>query len=203
MKAAIVVFPGTNCEKDTFEACRYFGLETEYIWHNETNLKKYDFIFLPGGFSYGDYIHSGRLAKFSPVMQGIKEFICHKRGIVIGICNGFQILCESKILPGALTINISNRFICDDIPIYMGEKEITLPVAHKEGRYIFDKSTQISNLIFLKYKKNINGSMLDIAGLYDRQKRVIAMMPHPERAIFKETGSKDGCEIFNFIIKEL
>ncbi len=203
MKAGIVVFPGTNCGRDTYEACRFLGWNAEYIWHNKSTLKDYDVIFLPGGFSYGDYIRAGCLAKFSPVMTAIREFIYSEKGMVAGICNGFQILCESGLLEGALTYNLNNKFICDDIELYFEGEEICLPVAHKEGRYIKPKDTVINDLIFLKYKRNPNGSDDDIAGLYDKKRKILALMPHPERAVFKETGNTDGIKIFNFIQKEL
>ena len=203
MKAGIIVFPGTNCDRDTFEACSFFGWECRYIWHNETDLNNLDAIFLPGGFSYGDYICSGRLAKFSPVIQEVKNFIKRKQGIVIGICNGFQILCETKLLPGVLTTNINNKFICDNTFLTFQNIEITLPIAHKEGRYIAPEGKNLCNMMFLQYKNNPNGSDYDIAGLYDRENKILAMMPHPERAVFKETGLTDGRKIFEFIQKEL
>ncbi|MCD7878612.1 MAG: phosphoribosylformylglycinamidine synthase subunit PurQ [Candidatus Gastranaerophilales bacterium] len=201
MKSAVVVFPGTNCDRDTYEACRFFGWKCDYIRHDETNLQGYNVIFLPGGFSYGDYIRSGRLAKFSPVVAALKDYIKNKCGMTIGICNGFQILCESKLIDGVLTDNINNKFICSEENLIYQNTELTLPIAHKEGRYIapdnFDK-----NLIFLKYKNNPNGSDMNIAGLYDKKNKILAMMPHPERAVFKETGNTDGRVIFEFIHKE-
>ena len=214
MKAAVIVFPGTNCDRDTKMACEAFGWETEYVWHFESldgginPLYKYDVVFLPGGFSYGDYIRSGRLAKFSPVMQAIKDFVKNKRGFVVCICNGFQILCESGLLPGVLADNWNTRFICRNEKLILeGEKEITLPIAHGEGRYLASddiiKTLKEKNMIFLKYKNNPNGSVEDIAGIYDRENRVIGMMPHPERAFFDETGCMDGREVFKIIQKTM
>ena len=217
MKAGVVVFPGTNCDRDTLMACKEFGWDAEYVWHFETDLSKYDVIFLPGGFSYGDYIRSGRLAKFSPVMQSIKEFIDKKQGFVIGICNGFQILCECGILPGVLTDNWGTRFICKTQDLQLKTKSgwkihkqeelksIKLPIAHGEGRYVAEPETikklKQEDMIFLTYNNNPNGSAEDIAGLYDKDRKIIGMMPHPERAFFKETGNIDGREIFKIIEK--
>ncbi len=206
IKVGIVVFPGTNCDRDTFMACEEFGWDAEYIWHFSTNLDGYNVIFLPGGFSYGDYIRSGRLAKFSPVMQTVKEFVDKKQGFVVGICNGFQILCETGLLPGVLTDNWNTRFICNMQKLKLSDsQEIELPIAHGEGRYIAEAETiqklKNKNMIFLTYQNNPNGSTEDIAGLYDRERKIIGMMPHPERAFFNETGNVDGKKIFE-IIKE-
>jgi|AGTN01.2.fsa_nt_gi phosphoribosylformylglycinamidine synthase I len=211
MKAGIVVFPGTNCDRDTLLACQEFGWEAEYIWHFETNLNGYDIIFLPGGFSYGDYIRSGRLAKFSPVMQAVKKFVDKKQGFLIGICNGFQILCETGFLPGVLTDNWNTRFICKTQELKLNDgkndKWIKLPIAHGEGRYLaeVDVIERLKNedMIFLTYKNNPNGSMENIAGLYDKKRKIIGMMPHPERAFFNETGNVDGKKIFKIIEKGL
>jgi len=203
-KAGIVVFPGTNCDRDTLMACEEFGWDAEYIWHFESNLEGYDVIFLPGGFSYGDYIRSGRLAKFSPVMQAVKEFVDKKQGFVVGICNGFQILCETGLLPGVLTDNWNTRFICNNQELKLDNgKKITLPIAHGEGRYLAEPETmeelKENDMIFLTYENNPNGSMEDIAGLYDKKRRIIGMMPHPERAFFNETRNVDGKEIFKIV----
>lgn len=205
MKAGVVVFPGTNCDRDTMMACKEFGWDADYIWHFETDLSGYDVIFLPGGFSYGDYIRSGRLAKFSPVMQAVKEFIDNKQGFVIGICNGFQILCETGLLPGVLTDNWGTRFICKKVDLNLGDKKITLPIAHGEGRYLAEddviEKLKQEDMIFLTYADNPNGSLEDIAGLYDKRRNIIGMMPHPERAFFDETGNVDGKEIFRIVEK--
>jgi len=211
MRAAVIVFPGTNCDRDTKMACEAYGWETEFVWHFENALDEYDIVFLPGGFSYGDYIRSGRLAKFSPVMEAIKQYVDSERGFVVGICNGFQILCETGLLPGILTDNWNTRFICKNAPLNLydtdDEKKIVLPIAHGEGRYVAEedviKKLKEENMIFLTYTCNPNGSMEDIAGLYDRKKRVMGMMPHPERAFFEETGSTDGREIFKIVEEAL
>ena len=203
MKAGVVVFPGTNCDRDTKGACELFGWETEYVWHDETSLDKYDVIFLPGGFSYGDYVRAGRLARFSPVVQSLNKYAENQRGFIVGICNGFQILCEAGLLPGILSNNWNTRFICDvtrlkvDLPDF--PENISLPIAHGEGRYIAPENVEIKDKMFLQYASNPNGSMMDIAGLYDRQKRIIGMMPHPERAVFEETGNTDGKYFFKMI----
>ena len=197
MKAAVIVFPGTNCDRDTKMACEGSGWETDYVWHSERSLDEYDAVMLPGGFSYGDYIRSGRLAKFSPVMDAVKRYVKEGRGIVMGICNGFQILCESGLLPGVLTDNMNARFICKNVSLDMNGSDITLPIAHGEGRYVCGNVPD--DMIFLTYNDNPNGSVRDIAGLYDRDNRVIGMMPHPERAFFRETGNTDGRRIFEMV----
>lgn len=211
MKAGIIVFPGTNCDRDTKRACEYFGWETEYIWHDSNEIMQYDVIFLPGGFSYGDYLRAGCLAKFSPAVQALQEYINQKRGFVIGICNGFQILCEAKLLPGALFVNTSTRFICKETLLNVNHSglpsQITLPVAHGEGCYVASKEVlddlKLNNSILFKYSEDVNGSIEHIAGVYDRKKKVIGMMPHPERAIFDETGNSDGRYFFNMIEAEI
>lgn len=205
MKAGIIVFPGTNCDRDTKMACEFFGWDTEYIWHDETSLDNFDVIFLPGGFSYGDYVRAGGLAKFSPAVLALTEYVKSKRGFVVGICNGFQILCETGLLPGALSVNWSTRFICDVIELESSKNDfpqnIKLPIAHGEGRYVIpaEYTENVNDIIFLKYTDNPNGSMENIAGLYDRENRIIGMMPHPERAIFEETGNTDGRFVFKMI----
>jgi phosphoribosylformylglycinamidine synthase len=211
MKAGIIVFPGTNCDIDTKRACESRGWETEYIWHNDTSHEKYDVIFLPGGFSYGDYIRAGRLAKFSPAVTALKSYVEEKKGFVVGICNGFQILCEVGLLPGVLSVNWNTRFICKEVSLNVNHSgfpdAITLPIAHGEGRYIASEETIIdlkkNDMILMKYNANPNGSMNDIAGLYDKKNRIIGMMPHPERAVFNETGNNDGTYFFNMLESEL
>ncbi|HSA05844.1 MAG TPA: phosphoribosylformylglycinamidine synthase subunit PurQ [Candidatus Gastranaerophilales bacterium] len=211
MKAGIIVFPGTNCDIDTEKACKYFGWETEFIWHDDTELNKYDIIFLPGGFSYGDYIRAGRLAKFSPAVMSLKDYVKTKRGFLVGICNGFQILCETKLLPGILSTNTNTKFICEEVELEVNHdgfpKSVKFAIAHGEGRYIADEQTlqgiQAKNMIFLRYKNNPNGSVLDIAGLYDKENRIIGMMPHPERGVFSETGNIDGKYFFEMLNKAL
>lgn len=211
MRAGIIVFPGTNCDIDTKRACKLAGWETKFIWHDETDLNGFDVIFLPGGFSYGDYIRAGRLAKFSPAVMALNDYVASGLGMVVGICNGFQILCETKLLPGILSVNQGTKFICDVVPLEVSlpdcPSEASLPIAHAEGCYVATEETLNSlkekNMIFLKYKENPNGSVNNIAGLYDRDRKVIGLMPHPERSVFEETGSTDGRFFFSFIESEL
>ena len=207
MKAGIIVFPGTNCDRDTKRACEFFGWKADYIWHDETSLDDYDVIFVPGGFSYGDYVRAGGLAKFSPAVLALKDYVKKKRGFVIGICNGFQILCEAGLLPGALSVNWNTRFICDIVGLQVDNSKfpqaINLPIAHGEGRYVATAVEDLDNFAFLKYADNPNGSMHNIAGLYDKKNRMIGMMPHPERAVFEETGGTDGRYFFKMIEEEL
>jgi len=184
--------------------------DVETLWHEEENLSSFNLVILPGGFSYGDYLSAGRLAKFSPVIKALRSYIENKSGFTLGICNGFQILCEAGFLPGALSSNDNLKFISDYTSLSFKKSEktinITLPIAHKEGCFFADKKDiekiNNENMIFLTYNINPNGSMLDIAGLYDRKNRIMGMMPHPERAAFKELGSTDGLEIFKFIEEE-
>jgi phosphoribosylformylglycinamidine synthase len=208
MRAAVVVFPGTNCDRDTKAACGEFGWDADYVWHSAQSLSGYDVVFLPGGFSYGDYVGAGRLAKFSPVVDAVKEYVKSGRGVVVGVCNGFQILCEAGLLPGALLHNSGMRFVCKDSRLKInGGAAITLPIAHGEGCYFADgdviSELKRREMIFLTYADNPNGSVADIAGLFDRERNIIGMMPHPERAFFAATGSTDGREIFRIIEQAL
>lgn len=217
LKAGIAVFLGTNCDRDTKMALEKAGFKAEYIFHTETDLKKYDLIVFPGGFSFGDYVCAGRLAKLSPVVFALKEYVKKGLGFVFGICNGFQILCEAGLLPGALVENTTTRFISrDEALIFTPDvrglsgtltEEIILPIAHKEGCFYADSKDleriAKENMIFLRYKTNPNGSLRDIAGLYDRKNKVLGMMPHPERAVLKECGLTDGLKIFDFIKAEM
>ncbi len=197
-KAAIIVFPATNCEEDTKRACQYFGFETDLIWHDDPITGNYDVIFLPGGFSYGDYISSGRLAKFSNAVKTLPV----GKSLIVGICNGFQILCEAGLLEGTLTYNKNIKFLSEYCSLNFHNKDITIPIAHHQGNYIVKNKMSVRDKIFLTYNNNKNGSDMDIAGLYDRKKRIMGMMPHPERAVFEETGGIDGRLIFEFIKNE-
>ena len=227
MKFGIVVFPGTWSDRDTYKALtNVMGYDSSYIWHNDNNIDNYDCIILPGGFSYGDYLRSGAIAKFSPIMDSVKEH-AKKGKPVIGICNGFQILCESGLLPGALVANRDMQFICEwenlkivnresffTNKISQNKKILKIPISHGEGNYIADenviKKLEDNNQIILKYsnsagditdKSNPNGSVNNIAGIINKKGNILGMMPHPEKATEKMLGSKDGQLLFQSIIE--
>jgi len=198
MRAAVVVFPGTNCEKETFDACNFLGFETHFVWHEETHFHTFDLIIIPGGFSYGDHISSGRVAKFSPLIEQLKKF----DGFILGICNGFQILCEAGLLPGALIANDKIKFISKPAKLRFKRKHLTIPIAHYQGNYYYEGKLP-SHIKTIKYTDNPNGSKDDIAGIWDTKKNILGLMPHPERAIFEEQNFTDGRVIFEEIIKVL
>lgn len=208
-KIGVVRFPGTNCDQDVLEMCLAKNYEAKYAWHlDQFDSKEFDMLILPGGFSYGDYLRSGALSARSPVMNSVKSFADYG-GPVLGICNGFQILTESRLLPGALLKNKTLRF-CDDwvdvevkndSPFFAQQSKnriFKIPIAHGDGCYYADQSTikkmQDNEQIWLTYKKNPNGSVYDIAGVMNEKKNVAALMPHPERAIYDWMGSVDGWE---------
>ncbi len=217
MRVSIVVFPGTNCDRDTKWAFEQIGANVEFIWHNEHNLKSPDLVVLPGGFSYGDYLRSGSIARFSPVMQEVIAF-ANKGGYVLGICNGFQVLLESHLLPGAMkrnenlhfiskhhhlkVINNNNKFLKN---LNIGEI-INIPIAHAEGNYTPQSEDSLKKMwdneqILLQYVDaqgnilNPNGSADSIAGICNQNKNVFGLMPHPERAMESILGSKDGVKM--------
>ena len=213
----IVVFPGSNCDRDVFwalEGC--LGIKSKFIWHESSDLSGIDAIVLPGGFSYGDYLRCGAVARFSPLINSLNDFVKSGRK-VIGICNGFQILTESGFLPGALCANKNLNFICNDVQLEITSttggwfpnvdqnRTITLPIAHGEGRYYCDEKTHQTlldkNLIVLKYMKNPNGSSWDIAGITNEKGNVLGLMPHPERACDKSIGGIDGLYTLKALIK--
>jgi len=208
LTVGIVIFPGSNCDRDVawaLEAC--LDIKTKFLWHESSDLSEVDSIVLPGGFSYGDYLRCGAIARFSPLINALHDFVKSGRR-VIGICNGFQILTESGFLPGALVANKNLIFICDDVDLTVistkgnwfkktdQKQSIKLPIAHGEGRYHCDEETLKKliekDLITLKYKNNPNGSILNIAGITNEKGNVLGLMPHPERACDESIGGIDG-----------
>lgn len=216
MKFGVVVFPGSNCDRDMQDALeKDLGFKVEMLWHKDSDLSHFttdDCIVLPGGFSYGDYLRCGAIAKFSPMMQSVIEF-ANKGGKVLGVCNGFQILCESGLLPGALLQNANQQFICKNVFIKSdNSKALQIPIAHGEGRYYADKSTlahlEKNNQILFRYcdeqgaiggLANPNGATMDIAGICNEKRNVFGMMPHPERATSEALSNIDGKEIFKIL----
>jgi len=218
-KVGIIVFPGSNCDYDAYYAFKdILNINTQFIWHKDGSISDRNIIVLPGGFSYGDYLRCGSIAKMSNIMQDVIRF-ANKGGIVIGICNGFQILCESGLLPGALLRNKNLRFICEseslivenNKTIFTSEfkikEEIQIPIAHGEGNYYCDDDTLSdiisNNQIVLRYKNNPNGSKEDIAGIQNKKRNVLGMMPHPERCSDPSLGKTDGVKILRSIIESI
>lgn len=195
VKAGIITFLGTNCERDTKQALDFLGWNTEFIWQNDKIEKHYDIIFLPGGFSYGDHISSGRIAKLTPAVKSLPV----GKSLIVGICNGFQILTEAGLLSGALTYNENLHFISKVTDLEFQNGIIRLPVAHHQGNYTGKNGEEI----IMRYKRNVNGSDDRIAGIYDRKNKIMGMMPHPERAVFEESGLTDGRKVFEFIKNEI
>lgn len=228
MRFGVVVFPGSNCDQDCFYVVNdVLKQPVRYIWHKDTKLDNFDCIILPGGFSYGDYLRTGAIARFSPIMNPIIDF-AQKGGIVIGICNGFQILLESGLLPGAMLRNTTLHFICKYVYIKTENTKtpftnlckknqiLKIPIAHNEGNYYTDeaglKNLEKNRQIAFHYcsadgevnkEHNPNGALANIAGIINKQGNVLGMMPHPERSSEKELGSEDGLLIFKSIIKWL
>ena len=227
MKFGVVVFPGSNCDIDMVYVLEtIMKQEVVKLWHKDTNLRKCDFIILPGGFSFGDYLRSGAIAKFSPIMKEIIGF-ANSGGYVLGICNGFQILTESGLLPGALSHNTSHKFICKNIYLKTitkntlvtnsyGKNAIKIPIAHGEGKYFADEPVLQSLIkndqILFKYcdasgnvtdGANPNGSLMNIAGICNKDRNVFGMMPHPERASDQELSNKDGRGLFESILNKI
>lgn len=203
LNAAVINFLGSNCLFETIDALEALNYRVDVLNQNETDLKKYSLIVLPGGFSYGDYINAGRMAKFSPSICALKEKIKQKNSFVLGICNGFQILCEAGILPGALIENINQKFICKDIEIIFNNKTFFLPIAHQSGRYYIDDIKKLKDFDLIKYKINPNGSTDSICGLWDKKNNIMGLMPHPERNLITPLKSKNGKIIFDFIREKL
>src|SRR5436190_7219834 len=219
MKFGVIVFPGSNCDHDAFYAVSAnLGQKAEYIWHDSPKLGDVDAVILPGGFSYGDYLRCGAIAKFSPVMRAVKRFAADG-GLVLGVCNGFQILVESGLLPGALVRNAGLKFVCrelrlrtetTDSPFTAAAQKgqiLRVPIAHGEGRYVADERTldelEAEDRVVFRYLDNPNGSVRDIAGVLNRERNVMGMMPHPERASDALMGSTDGLMIFRSMVSAL
>ena len=220
MRAAVIQFPGSNCDRDMAEAIRdVMGAETGLVWHRESELPQgLDLIAIPGGFSYGDYLRSGAMAARSPVMQAVVE--AAGRGVpVLGVCNGFQILTEAGLLPGALMRNAGIRFICRTVKLkvensqsiftsgYDSGEEIAIPVAHHDGNYFADNATldrlEGEGRVAFRYAEPVNGSSRNIAGLLNDAGNVLGMMPHPERMIEAVHGRSDGRRLFEGLIREI
>jgi phosphoribosylformylglycinamidine synthase len=219
MKFGVVVFPGSNRDHDAWYAVsQVLGQQAQIIWHDATSLGDVDALILPGGFSYGDYLRCGAIAKFSPVMQSIRKFAADG-GLVLGICNGFQILVESGLLPGALVRNRGLKFICKHVPLRVETthspftwearkgQRLVVPIAHGEGCYIADQRTldqlEAEDRVTLRYLENPNGSLRDIAGILNEGRNVMGLMPHPEDAIEPLMGSTDGLVIFQSMVAAL
>ena len=225
MKFAVVRFPGSNCDQDCVLAARSFpGAEADFVWHKDTSLAGFDAVILPGGFSYGDYLRCGAIARFSPIMAAVKDFA--KAGApVIGICNGFQILCEAGLLPGALVRNRDLHFLCEHVWLAAGTRKtaftsavpegnpLRIPIAHGEGCYFADDATldelrERDRVLFRYYDSggqpsaasNPNGSRDNIAGICNEGRNVFGLMPHPERACHAELGSTDGRYLFEGLL---
>ena len=216
MKFGVVRFPGSCDEVDALLACKRFG-EAELLWHGDRDLRGADAIVIPGGFSYGDYLRAGAIARFSPVMESVREFALNG-GAVLGICNGFQVLCEAGLLPGALLPNTSLRFVCRQVELVVenpntpftrvceeGDR-LSVPVKHTTGRYYAPEAAldelEAEGQVLLRYAEgqNPNGSARDIAGVANSQKNVFGLMPHPEHAVDPLTGSADGGRLFESLV---
>ncbi len=221
MKFGVVVFPGSNCDHDTYHVIsKVIGQPVDFIWHKDDEIGRYDAIILPGGFSYGDYLRTGAIARFSPVMSSVKDFARDGR-LVLGICNGFQILCEAGLLPGALLRNRDLKFVCEHVNVRVERTDtpftsacssgqiLSMPVAHGDGNFFCDQETltrlEDENRVVLRYcdaqgrvsdEANPNGSLNSIAGICNRERNVMGLMPHPERASESLLGSKDGRAVF-------
>ena len=228
MKFGVVVFPGSNCDHDAFHAVgSVLEKPAEFIWHQSENLSGFDAVILPGGFSYGDYLRTGAIARFSPVMRAVEKF-ARAGGLVLGICNGFQILCEAGLLPGALMRNTGLRFICRHVHIRVettatpftcaaqAGQVLRIPIAHADGNYVCDDATLAGlkhhDQIVFRYcapggsldpAANPNGSLDAIAGICNLERNVLGLMPHPERAVEAALGSTDGLVVFRSLIESL
>lgn len=225
MKFAIIVFPGSNCDHDCYHIVKHvLGQPADFVWHKEKDLSGYDVVILPGGFSYGDYLRTGAIARLSPIMKAVEEF-ARVGGLVLGICNGFQILLEAGLLPGAMLRNRSLKFICKDVYLrvdnintpftlnYFQNQIVRMPIAHADGNYYVDNETymhlQKNNQIVFRYsgpdgtigdEMNPNGSVGNIAGICNDRGNVLGMMPHPERCGEDVLGGRDGYTLFESMV---
>ena len=228
MKFAVVVFPGSNCDHDAYHAARHvLGQEAEFVWHKETSLKGADVVILPGGFSHGDYLRTGAIARFSPVMATVADFARHG-GPVLGICNGFQILLEAGLLPGAMLRNRDLKFHCEHVRVRVEQSDtpftsralagqiLRIPIAHGEGNYYAEPDVihhlEHDKRIVFRYcdasgrttpESNPNGSLANIAGICNDERNVVGLMPHPERACESALGSADGLVLFDSVVASL
>jgi len=228
MKFSVIVFPGSNCDHDAYHAAKHvLGHDAEFIWHKETSLKGADVVILPGGFSHGDYLRTGAIARFSPVMSAVSAF-ARRGGPVLGICNGFQVLLESGLLPGAMLRNRDLKFHCEHVHVRVEQTNtpftlrarrgqvLRLPIAHGEGNYFADPETirelETAGRVVFRYanaageasaEANPNGSLNDIAGICSESRNVVGLMPHPERACESALGSADGLVMFDSVVAAL
>ena len=226
MKSSVIIFPGSNCDRDMDVALKKFGFKNQMVWHNDANIPKSDLIVLPGGFSYGDYLRCGSIAAKSKIIKSVIDF-ANSGGLVLGICNGFQILIETGLLPGALLTNKYLKFICKNVFVKLNENEskyfnkikkniLELHIAHNDGNYFCTddelKSLDDNNQIAVKYCSkngdvsenfNPNGSIKNIAGIFNKNKNILGMMPHPERVIDRSLSSEDGTFFFKNLIENL
>jgi phosphoribosylformylglycinamidine synthase I len=228
VKFGVIVFPGSNCDHDAYHVIsKHVGQPVDFIWHRDTELSSYDALIIPGGFSYGDYLRAGALASFSPVMNSVKKFAAQDK-LVLGICNGFQILCEAGLLPGALIRNRELHFVCEHVNVRVESNDtpfthelrrsqvLRMPIAHAEGNYVCDDATfaelQRDERVVFRYcdtqgnvtdQTNVNGSRDNIAGICSSGRNVLGLMPHPERACEDALGSSDGRALFHSLVDAL
>ena len=215
-QVGVVQFPGSNCEFDVVEALNTLGAEAEIVWHGDRSVRSLDAVVLPGGFAHGDYLRPGAIARFSPIMGAVRQ--AAERGVpVIGICNGFQVLTEAGLLPGALMRNAGLSFICRSVPLkvensqslftsqYDSGEQVTIPVAHHDGNYQADAETldrlEGSGRVAFRYAEEVNGSARRIAGILNETGNVLGMMPHPERALEPAHGNTDGRRLFEGLVE--
>ncbi len=215
LRIGVTVFPGSNCDRDALHAVERMGADPVELWHADPDLKNVDAVIVPGGFSYGDYLRPGAIARFAEVMAPLEDF-ARSGGPVLGVCNGFQVLTEAHLLPGALLRNTNMRFVCDRVRVRIettgtpwtagceAGEELTLPVAHNEGNYFADEATlaalEDEGRVVLRYLENPNGSMNDIAGVCNEGRNVVGIMPHPERVSDLALGSDEGLRILESVL---